>query len=158
MPVYRIYVSKRPSYAVESQGLCQDLRHSLQISGLEEIQILNRYDVEDLTREEFDSVRWVVFAEPQLDLTYDSLPQYGEDTQVFAVESLPGQYDQRADSCAQCISLVTQKERPLVRTAKVYAIKGRISEEEFEKIKHYLINPVESREASLDTVETLKKA
>ena len=158
MPVYRIYVSKRPSYAVESQGLCQDLKHSLQISGLEEIQILNRYDVEDLTREEFDSVRWVVFAEPQLDLTYDHLPQYDGDTQVFAVESLPGQYDQRADSCAQCISLVTQKERPLVRTAKVYAIKGRLSGEEFEKIKHYLINPVESREASLDTVKTLKKA
>lgn len=156
MPVYRIYVSKRPPYDVEAQGLCHNLRHSLQITGLEQIEILNRYDVEDLTREEFDAVRSVVFSEPQVDVTYDSIPDYGPDVRLFAVEYLPGQFDQRADSCAQCISLVTQKERPLVRTAKVYVIKGAVSEEDFDKIKHYLVNPVESREADLRPVETLK--
>ncbi|MDD4511113.1 MAG: phosphoribosylformylglycinamidine synthase, partial [Oscillospiraceae bacterium] len=152
--VYRLYVEKKPSFDGESRALLLDLRSNLQMEALEGLRILNRYDVEQIEKELFDACRKTVFSEPQTDVTYDALPNHDES--VFAVESLPGQFDQRADSCAQCIQLVSQKERPLVRAAKVYLLSGPLTEEQVEQIKKYVINPVDSREASLDPATTLR--
>ncbi|MGI6498124.1 MAG: phosphoribosylformylglycinamidine synthase [Oscillospiraceae bacterium] len=152
--VYRLYVEKKPSFDGESRALLLDLQSNLQIEALEGLRILNRYDVEQIDKDLFDACRNTVFSEPQTDVTYDALPKHSGP--VFAVEPLPGQFDQRADSCAQCIQLVSQKERPLVRAAKVYFLSGALTEGQLEQIKKYIINPVDSREASLDPSETLK--
>lgn len=152
--VYRLYVEKKPSFDGESRALLLDLQSNLQMEALEGLRILNRYDVEQIDKDLFDACRKTVFSEPQTDVTYDALPNH--DGSVFAVESLPGQFDQRADSCAQCIQLVSQKERPLVRAAKVYLLSGPLTEEQVEQIKKYVINPVDSREASLDPATTLR--
>ena len=154
MVVYRIYVEKKREFAVEAGGILADLRTALAMEGVEGVRVINRYDVEGISKEDFDAVRGIIFSEPQVDVTYDQLPD-GEGAMVFAVEYLPGQYDQRADSCAQCIQLATQGERPVVRTARIYYITGRLTGEQQERIKHFLINPVESREASLEPFETL---
>ena len=153
MSVYRIYVEKKPAFAQEAAALLSDIRTLLQITSLEELRLLNRYDVEGIDEALFDSCRSTVFSEPQLDNTYSQLPAW--DGPIFAVEYLPGQFDQRADSCAQCIQIVSQGERPTVRTARVYLLKGNLTQEQLAAIKKHVINPVESREASLETVETL---
>ena len=155
MPVYRIYVEKRPEFAVEAAEVLADLKNALRPKGVDGLRILNRYDVEGISEEAFAAARNTVFSEPQADVTYPKLPQTGAAGRVFAVEYLPGQFDQRADSCAQCIALQTQGDKPLVRTARVYLIAGSLTDETFGRIKSYLINPVESREASLDLPETL---
>ena len=151
--VYRIYVEKKDGLANEALGLCRELNEMLGISTLKSVRLYNRYDVENIDKDLFDYSVNTVFSEPQLDnVTYD----LNKDADaVFAVEYLPGQFDQRADSAAQCIQLISQKERPLVRTAKVYCLYGDISAEQLDAIKKYVINPVESREASLDEVRTL---
>ena len=151
--VYRIYVEKKDGLANEASGLCRELNEMLGISTLKSVRLYNRYDVENIDKDLFDYSVNTVFSEPQLDnVTYD----LNKDADaVFAVEYLPGQFDQRADSAAQCIQLISQKERPLVRTAKVYCLYGDISAEQLDAIKKYVINPVESREASLDEVRTL---
>ena len=153
--IYRIYSEKFPELANEAKALRQELFRFLQIKGIDDLRILNRYDVEDIDEELFNRAKTTVFSEPQQDYIYDSLPV---DTEafVFAVEFLPGQFDQRADSAAQCIQLISQKDKPAVRTAKVYMIRGEISDEEKEAIKHYVINPVEAREASLELPDTLE--
>ena len=153
--IYRIYSEKFPELANEAKTLRQELFRFLQIKGIDDLRILNRYDVEDIDEELFNRAKTTVFSEPQQDYIYDSLPV---DTEafVFAVEFLPGQFDQRADSAAQCIQLISQKDKPAVRTAKVYMIRGEISDEEKEAIKHYVINPVEAREASLELPDTLE--
>ena len=158
--VYRIYVEKRKELANEAAGLCAELRDLLHIEGLRELRVLNRYDAEGLGKELFDTAVRTVFSEPQLDLTYphldDVLQVETEDpTHVFAVEYLPGQFDQRADSAAQCIQLISQGEKPTVRSARIYVLFGEITDEELAKIKAYVINPVEAREASLVRPETL---
>lgn len=156
MPVYRIFVEKRPDFAVEAKGILSDLKTALRPEGLEGLRILNRYDVQGISGEVFDKARVTVFSEPQVDSTFDEFPE--TDGRVFAIEFLPGQFDQRADSCSQCIQLLTQGERPQVRTARVFILEGKLSDETFERIKEYLINPVESREASLEMPKSLDAA
>ena len=151
--VRRIYVEKKPTLRLEAAGLLNELRTILGISNLTDLRLINRYDVEGLEEDVFQRAVQTVFSEPQVDDTMTECPT--GDFKVFAVESLPGQFDQRADSASQCIQLMTQGDRPLVRTAKVYLLSGDLSVEDIEKIKKYVINPVESREAGLDTVETL---
>ncbi len=152
--VYRIYVEKKKGLDNEAKSLRYDIRHILQIKSLEDVRVINRYDVENIDEALFDYSKKTVFSEPQLDIIYDELPE--ESATVFAVEYLPGQFDQRADSAAQCIQIISKGERPTVRAAKVYLLYGSVSADELEQIKKYVINPVESREASLATVETLK--
>ncbi len=151
--VYRIYVEKKRPLAQEAAALAQEVRTLMGISALEEVRILNRYDVEGISPELFDACRGTVFSEPQLDVVYDALPSWAG--HVFAVEYLPGQFDQRSDSAAQCIQMLFPGDRPDVRTAKVYLLKGNLTPEELGRIKAYVINPVECREASLEKPETL---
>ncbi|ADU26696.1 phosphoribosylformylglycinamidine synthase [Ethanoligenens harbinense] len=156
MPVYRIFVEKRPPFAVEATGVLADLKTSLRLEGLDSLRILNRYDVEGISEETFQAAIPTVFSEPQVDVTSLEPAQPAENERMFAMEYLPGQFDQRADSCAQCIALLTQGDKPAVRTAHVFILGGTCTDKAFEKIKAYLINPVESREASLEKPETLK--
>ena len=153
MPVFRLYVEKKAPYAVEAAQFFQEIRSLMGIQSVTSLRLLNRYDVEGLDQALFETCKPVVFFEPQLDTAYAELPV--KDETVFAVESLPGQFDQRADSCAECIQLVSQGERPTVRTARVYLLGGNPSEDEILRIKKYVINPVESREASLERRDTL---
>ena len=146
MAIFRIYVEKKPAYAEESARLLGDLRTLLGLEGLSGLRLLNRYDVEGIDQALFDACRSTVFSEPQLDDCCEELPR-GD--YVFGVEPLPGQFDQRADSCAQCIQIVSQGERPLVRTAKIYVLEGDLTPAQVEAVKHYVINPVECREADL---------
>ena len=154
MSVYRVYVEKKAPFAVEAQGVLSDIRSSLGIHSASCVRILNRYDVEDISKEDFELAKGTIFSEPQVDDVYDELPSFAAEDQVFAVQFLPGQFDQRADSAVQCIQLATQHERPTVASAKVYVISG-ISGEELARIKAHLINPVESMEASLELPKTL---
>lgn len=149
MSVFRIYVEKKEEFAVEAAHILSDLKTALAIDSVESVRLLNRYDVEGLSKEAFDQATVTILSEPAVDVTYTELPQV-EGNRVFAIEYLPGQFDQRADSAAQCISLMTQDKRPAVRNARVYLLGGAVTDEEFAKIKDYLINPVESREASLE--------
>ncbi|MEG2080033.1 MAG: phosphoribosylformylglycinamidine synthase [Oscillospiraceae bacterium] len=151
--VYRVYVEKKQQFADEAATLLSDIRSLLMIENVEQLRLFNRYDVENIDEELFKSCENTVFSEPQLDNTYNHLPQ--ADCEMFAVEYLPGQFDQRADSCAQCIQIVSQGDKPTVKTAKVYMIFGKVSKSEIDAIKKYVINPVESREAVLDRVDTL---
>ncbi|MCQ2468443.1 MAG: phosphoribosylformylglycinamidine synthase [Ruminococcus sp.] len=154
MSVFRIYVEKKPEFAVEAQSVLSDIRTALRYE-IENVRILNRYDADKLSEEVFEAAVNTVFSEPAVDKVYRDMPSLGENERVFAVEYLPGQFDQRADSCEQCIQILRQGERCRVRNARVYIIKGIISDAEFDRIKSYIINPVESREASLETVQTL---
>ena len=156
MAVYRIYVEKKPRYAVEGDQLLSDLRTSLRIDGITGVRIINRYDVEDISREDLDRSIPVVFSEPPVDNVLDKLPEPAADERMFAVEFLPGQFDQRADSAAQCIQMLCKGDRPEVKYAKIYLLKGSISDDEFARIKHYLINAVEARECGYEEYETLK--
>ena len=155
MSVKRIYVEKMPEYAVEAKQLLWEIRHILLIKNITGLRFLNRYDVEGVADELYNTCKPIVFSEPQVDVTYDALPEGGK--AVFAVEYLPGQYDQRAASCEECIQLVGQCERPTVRTARVYILEGDFTEEELNKVKKHVINPVESREADLAEKATLQQ-
>ena len=156
MSVYRCFSKKKEGFDVEAQGLCRQLREQLGIDGLQSVTILNRYDVEQIDREVYERAKDIVFSEPQVDVVYDGdFPMPRIAGAFFAVEALPGQFDQRADSAAQCIQLMAGVDRPLIAYAKVYFLEGHLSQEELDKIKGFLINPVESREASLDKPETL---
>ncbi len=154
MSVYRIYVEKKPGFDVEARSLSASLRSALGFEKLG-VRIINRYDAEGLSEEDFRAAVPVVFSEPAVDVTYDHVPELGKNDHVIAAEYLPGQFDQRADSCAQCISLLRGGKRPTVKSAKVYIFTAELNAEQLETIKHYIINPVESREASLDRFETL---
>ena len=152
--VYRVFVEKKPELAQEARNLKEDINSLLGIEGLEKLRIVNRYDVENISRELFDYAVKTVLSEPQLDVV--SYEPDLDGAQVFAVEYLPGQFDQRADSAAQCIQIISQAQRPEVRSAKVYLLYGQLSREQLAEIKRYVINPVEAREAALDKPETLK--
>ena len=154
--VYRIYVEKKKELAHEAASLFSDLKNLLQIDALTAIRVLNRYDAENLDEELFNYAKSTVFSEPQLDIVTDDFDANG--ATVFAVEYLPGQFDQRADSAAQCIQIISRGERPTIRTAKVYLLYGALTDEDIAKIKKYVINPVEAREASLEKKETLATA
>jgi phosphoribosylformylglycinamidine synthase len=151
--VYRVYVEKRPELAHEANALCSELRNLVGISALESVRIINRYDVENIADKLYAEAVNTVFSEPQLDNVSAEIDAKGG--KVFAVEYLPGQFDQRADSAAQCIQIISCGERPIIRTAKVYVLGGALSDDEVETIKKYVINPVEAREASLELPETL---
>ncbi|MEA5016380.1 MAG: phosphoribosylformylglycinamidine synthase [Candidatus Limiplasma sp.] len=156
MAVIRLYVEKKAPYAVEAQGLLTEVQRVLGISGITGVRILNRYDVEGLDTRTMERCKPIVFMEPPLDEAYDRLPQ-GEHT-ALAVEALPGQFDPRAASCQECIQLLTGGELPRVDAAKVYLFSGTMAPEDFARIKEYLINPVEAREADLDPKRTLARA
>ncbi len=154
--VYRIFVEKREGLSPEAGNLLSDLRGFLGVENLEDVRILNRYDVEGIDPAVYEKAKHIVFSEPQVDVVWDeAFPEPRNLHSLLAVEALPGQFDQRADSCAQCVQLMAGVERPLVRHAKVYLLEGRLTQEDLDKIKSYLINPVESREASMEKPETL---
>ena len=150
--VYRVYVEKKAGQTHEADGLLREIRDFLQINGLNSVRVLNRYDAENIDESLFSYAVNTVFSEPQVDdVTYE-VP-HGQI--VFAVEPLPGQYDQRADSAAQCIQIISQGNRPVIRTAKVYVLTGELSQDNIVAIKKHVINLVESREASLELPQTL---
>jgi|GEM_PF-1969983 len=147
MSVKRIYVEKKAPYAVEAKQLLWEIRHILQIKTVTGLRLLNRYDVEGVDDALYQKCLPVVFSEPQVDVTYTELPHGAK--AVFAVEYLPGQYDQRAASCEECIQLVGQCARPTVRSARVYLLDGDFTADELARVKKHVINPVEAREADL---------
>ncbi len=151
--VYRVYVEKKKELAHEAKALLGDARTLLGINNLTDVRVINRYDAENITEELFDYAIKTVFSEPQLDIATSDVDLEG--ATVFAVEFLPGQFDQRADSAAQCIQIISQGDRPTVKSAKVYALYGELSAEDIAEIKKHVINPVESREATLEKYETL---
>ena len=152
--VYRIYVEKKHGLQTEADGLRHDLVNLLGIKSLERLRILNRYDVEQIEKDLFTRCIDTVFSEPQLDNVMTEIPK--DDAAVFAVEFLPGQFDQRANSAAECIQIISKQERPLVKSAKVYLLYGNLTAQEIDTVKAYVINPVETREANLETVDTLE--
>ena len=152
--VYRVFVEKKPGLDSEARALLNEAQTLLEIRGLRNVRLLNRYDAEGISEELFRYAVKTVFSEPQLDMVYDKPELDG--AVVFAVEYLPGQFDQRADSAAQCIQIISRGERPLVRSAKVYALYGEMTETEIRAIKKHVINPVEAREAELKKPETLR--
>jgi phosphoribosylformylglycinamidine synthase len=156
--VIRVFVEKKTGFDVEAQHIKADLVENLGMGAIEELRLIHRYDISGLSRQEFAAARDIVFSEPNVDLVYEGEFPLPKDFTAFAMEYLPGQYDQRADSAAQCVQLLTQGERPRTATARVIAIKGDLSNEELNLIKSYLVNPVESRLASFEKPETLDTA
>ena len=151
--VYRIYVEKKKELAHEAKALLSEAQNFLGVKSLTDVRVINRYDVENITKELFDVAAAQVFSEPQLDIVTEDVSTAGYS--YFVTEYLPGQFDQRADSAAQCIQLISCGDKPTVKTAKVFLLSGDLSDEDIAKIKHYVINPVESREAKMDKPETL---
>lgn len=151
--VYRVFVEKKKELAYEALSLCSDIRNLLGIESLTGVRVVSRYDAENISKELFEYAKKTVFSEPQLDIVSEKLDTDGAIS--FAVEYLPGQFDQRADSAAQCIQIISKGDRPLIRTAKIYVLYGNITEKQFADIKKYVINPVESREAVFEKPETL---
>ncbi len=154
--IRRIFVEKKNAYNEEAANLLKDLRDNLGIKELEKVRILKRYDIDGLNDDEYRLARNTVLSEPPVDTIYDGSLMIEEGNRVFAVEYLPGQYDQRADSAAQCIQILTLKQRPLIKAAQVFVFKGGISDQQFDNIKNYLINPVDSCRASLKMPRTLE--
>ena len=154
--VKRLLVEKREGFDLEAKALMKDLKDSLHIDCIDDLRLLNRYDIEGLSDEICDSASKTIFSEPNLDVVYQENVEYDKDAKVFAVEYLPGQYDQRADWAAQCVQIINEGQRPNINSAKLYILTGDIDDELFAKIKSYVINPVDSREASLEKPETLE--
>lgn len=153
--VKRLFVEKKPGLDGAARALFLDLHENLGVKGLTGVRIFNRYDIEGISEEEYRTVRDIVFAEPPVDLVYDEIMPKTASNAVFGIEYLPGQYDQRADSAAQCIQIITHGKRPAVATAQIFVLEGAISPDELNAIKKYCINPVDSREATLEKQATL---
>ncbi|TCL69322.1 phosphoribosylformylglycinamidine synthase [Hydrogenispora ethanolica] len=153
--IQRIFVEKKPGFDVEAQNLFKELKENVRVNNLEGIRIVNRYDIAGITADEFQRSRTTIFAEPQLDQICDEVLPVRPGERILAVEFLPGQYDQRADSAAQCIQILTQRERPVVRVAKLFLLRGNLTSQDEQRIKEYCLNPLESREASLEKPNTL---
>ena len=151
--VYRVYVEKIEGQTHEATALFRDLTTLLELKNLENLRLFQRYDVEDVSEALWNQSLNTVFSEPQVDTTTFELPKADR---LFAVEYLPGQFDQRADSARQCLRLIDPSSEPIIRTARVYALYGNLTDEDEAKIRHYVVNPVEARIASLETVDTLK--
>ena len=154
--VKRIFVEKRDGFNIPARSLLEDFRETIGIKNLDNLRLFVRYDIEDLSAEDFLKVRDIVFCEPNADNFFDELPAEIDLNKTFAIEYLPGQFDQRADSAAQCVQLITGKERPTIHSAQVIFLDGDISADDITKIKSYAINKIESREASFEIPETLK--
>ena len=152
MSVYRLYVEKKDEFAIEAKKLNWDIKNVLGIKNLQKTRIINRYDVENITKEIFEKSKTTIFSEPQVDDYFENLPKAQN---IIASEYLPGQFDQRADSCEQCIQIASRQNRPIVKTAKIYIFEGQLNSKELEKIKSYIINPIECQEASLEEKSTL---
>ncbi len=157
MSVKRIYVQKKPGFDIEAEGLLNDMRENLQIKQLEKIVILNRYDVDGITDEVFEQAKGTIFSEPQVDEYFVEDYPIEKEAKVFGVEFLPGQFDQRANALAECLQILSNGKKPIAKSAKIYLLYGNISDEEVEKIKKYMINPVDSKECSLEKLETLEE-
>lgn len=155
--VYRIFVEKKKGFTYEADALFQDLTKLLLIKGLKGVRVLNRYDAQGIDKELFEKAIHTVFSEPQVDVVSEDI-DISEDEKCFVSEFLPGQFDQRAESAAECIQIISRGKRPIVKSARVYVIEGDITDEDFEKIKHHVINPVESREAKGNIPESLEVA
>ena len=153
--VRRVYVEKKPAFAVQAKNLRHELRKYLGVSGLTGVRVLIRYDVENISDDVFEKACKTVFAEPPVDTLYKESFEMAENARVFSVEFLPGQFDQRADSAVQCVKFLNEEEEPVIRSATTYVIEGEVSDEEFEAIKHHCINPVDSREIGMEKPETL---
>jgi phosphoribosylformylglycinamidine synthase len=153
--VKRIFVEKKEGYDVEAQGMFRDLKENLKIKGLDKIRVIIRYDIGGITDEHYAAARSTIFSEPQVDTVYDETMQFEENERVFAVQYLPGQYDQRADFSAQCLQILTTGEKPEIRVARVISVIGNISDDDFNHIKDYYINPIESSEVSLGKPDSL---
>jgi len=156
MTVFRCFVEKKPAYAVESKSILNDLHVALRNQNVEAVRVLNRYDLENVDEEDYIAAKYTILSEPQVDFFYEEeAPTPDYDEYILATEYLPGQFDQRADSCAQCIQLSSMKQKPIVKTARLYYIKGKFTDEEKKLIEETLINPVEARIASLEKPETI---
>lgn len=153
--VKRVYVEKKAPFAVKARELKEEIGSYLGITGVRDVRVFIRYDVENLSEETFERALLGVFSEPPVDILYRESIEIPSDGRVFSVEYLPGQFDQRADSAVQCVKFLREDEEPVIKTAVAYLITGDISEEEFEKIKAYCINPVDSRETGLEKPDTL---
>ena len=153
--VKRVYVEKKPEFAVQAKELRQEVENYLGIKTITNVRVLNRYDIENLSEETFERACNGVFAEPPVDVLYHETFDVAEGSRVFSVEYLPGQFDQRADSAVQCVQFIKEDEQPVIKTATTYVIEGNISDEEFEAVKTHCINPVDSREADAEKPETL---
>ena len=156
MAVRRLFVEKKPGFDIEARKLFSEIRDNLMVKGLEGLRILQRYDVEGITDSDYEKAKLMVFSEPPVDIVYEENIPFDDGERFFAYEFLPGQYDQRADSAAQCIQIITQGERPGIRVAKVIILSGDISDSDFQKIQNYVINPIETRLASLEKPDTLE--
>ncbi len=154
--VRRIYVQKKLGFDVEAQGILKDLKENLQIKELTNVIVLNRYDVSNIDDETYEKAKKTIFSEPQVDDYFDETYEFSKSDKVFAVEYLPGQFDQRANSLEECLQIISEGNRPTAKSAKVYILQGNISDEEVDKIKKYLINSVDSREAGLNKPDTLE--
>ena len=153
--VRRVYVEKKPAFAVQAKELKHEISSYLGIKSVTAVRVLIRYDVENISDEVFDKACKTVFAEPPVDDLYLEKFESAEDSHIFSVEFLPGQFDQRADSAVQCVQFLDENAQPIIRSATTYVIEGTITDEEFDAIKHHCINPVDSRETGLQKPETL---
>ena len=153
--VKRIYVQKKEGFNIEAKGLLEDIKENLLIKDIEDVIILNRYDVEGITDEIFDAAKNTIFSEPQVDKYFEEDYPYSKNDKVFGVEFLPGQFDQRANSLSECLQILTEGVKPVSKSAKIYILKGNIKQEDVNKIKSYIINPVDSRECSLEKLNSL---
>lgn len=155
MGVKRIFVEKKKGFDVEAQGLYRDLKYNLGIAALNGVRVINRYDMEGVSEEEYEKAKGIIFSEPPVDQVYEEEMDIPSSNKVIAIEYLPGQYDQRADSASQCIQILTRGEKPEIRNARIIILEGTLTDDEYEKVRNYCINPVESHEASLSKPETL---
>lgn len=153
--VKRVYVEKKPEFAVQAKELRHEIKHYLGISTVTGVRVLIRYDVENISEETFQKACNGIFAEPPVDVLYNETFPMEENSHVFSVEYLPGQFDQRADSAEQCVQFIKEDEKPVIKTATTYVIEGTVTEEEFAAIKNHCINPVDSRETGMEKPETL---
>ncbi|MFT5874988.1 MAG: phosphoribosylformylglycinamidine synthase [Clostridium sp.] len=155
--IYRLYVEKKANYNVEGEKILRDIKINLGIKGLDGLRLVNRYDIMGISEKQYQMSRSTIFSEPTVDEVYDEVLDIKDDDIIFAIEFLPGQYDQRADSAAQCIQILTQKDKHIVKTAKVIILNGNITKSELDKIKEYCINAVDSREAELEKPKDLQQ-
>lgn len=153
--VKRVYVEKKQEYAVQAKALKHEIKHYLGIQNVDNVRVLIRYDIENLSEDTFEIACNGIFSEPPVDTLYKESFPMKENSRVFSVEYLPGQFDQRADSAVQCVQFIKEDEVPVIKSATTYVIEGDITEEEFEAIKAHCINPVDSRETGMEKPETL---
>ncbi len=153
--IRRVFSEKKKGYDVEAVGVCEDIKNNLGINSVQRVRIINRYDVTDITDDEYLAARHVVFSEPAVDCLYEEEIEFSPKERAFSIEYLPGQYDQRADSASQCLQFLTLGEKPRCKAGKIIVLEGEVSDEDLIRIKEYYINPVESKEVSMEKPETL---